>query len=87
MYRECCVCSHFTGYYTKAYCGFNKERCGHCRLHDKTVDKHDTCENFKNRLYKEENTIKHSAVINALSQAITEINTIKTLLENYELKK
>lgn len=84
MAKECFQCKYFRGYYSKSYCGFNREKFGHCGKHDKICDKHESCECFKQKINDQK--IKRGVVINALSNAITEINTIKIILEESELK-
>lgn len=76
---------YFIGYYSKAYCSFYREKFGLCRKQQKIVDKHESCESFKTKTF--DRTVKRAAVIDALNNALTEINTIKTILEECELKK
>lgn len=84
MAKECFQCEHFKGYYSKSYCGFYREKFGLCGKYDKICDKHESCESFKQKINDQK--IKRGVVINALSNAISDINTIKTILEERELE-
>ncbi len=84
MAKNCFQCEYFCGYYSKTYCGFYREKFGKCAKQQKIVDKHESCENFKTKTSKY--GIKKGVVIDALSKAVTDINTIKNILEERELK-
>lgn len=83
MAKECRTCRSFKGLYTKAYCGFYRENYGRCYKYDKFCDKHDTCESY---VYRTPNmSLKRAAVIDAMSKVLTDINVIKTALEERNL--
>ena len=84
MAKNCTLCRYFTGYYAKTYCGFYREKFGRCAKHDKITDKKEICDNYEPKTYNRK--IKTACVINALSDAITDINTIKNILEERPLK-
>ncbi len=84
MTKECSSCDYFRGYYSKTYCGFYREKFGRCWKHDKVCDKHESCDRFKTRTKKY--PIKKGVIINALCDAVTDINTIKNILEERELQ-
>lgn len=84
MAHKCFLCDFFEGYYSKTYCGFYREKFGYCMKHNKICNKQESCEKFKAKTTKP--SIKRGVVIAALSNAITDINTIKTILEERELK-
>lgn len=84
MAKECSSCDYFRGYYSKTYCGFYREKFGRCWKHDKMCDKHESCDQFKTRTKKY--PIKKGVIINALCDAVTDINTIKNILEERELQ-
>lgn len=75
MTKNCALCEYFRGYYSKTYCGFYRE---------KLCNKNEICDNYQHRVYIP--SIKRGVVIDALSDAITDINAIKTILEERELK-
>ncbi|MDE7082218.1 MAG: hypothetical protein K2O89_00755 [Clostridia bacterium] len=83
MAKDCSKCAYFTRYYSKTYCGFYKEKVGRCWKLDKFCDRHDSCENY-NTKYKQK--IRLSVVIEALSKAVTDIDTIKNILEERDNK-
>ncbi len=84
MAKNCALCEYFRGYYSKTYCGFYREKFGHCNKHNKICNKNEICDNYQHRVYIP--SIKRGVVIDALSDAITDINAIKTILEERELK-
>ncbi len=44
--KKCWNCEHYSAYYTKKLCHFEKEDCGFCRQQGKITDKHHTCERW-----------------------------------------
>ena len=79
MSGKCYGCSHFTAYYTKAYCCFLRTDCGHCSVTDSTVKKHYGCEGFKPSYHR--HALKRGAVINELAVALTKLNAGKLILD------
>lgn len=84
MSNECLRCRYFRGYYSKTYCGFYMEKFGQCYKHDKICGKHESCESYETRINKP--AIKRGVVIDALSDAIRNIETIKNILVEREIK-
>lgn len=85
MAKDCSICQHFSGFYTKTYCGYYREKFGYCGKNKKICDKHDCCDDYKYKTHDKK--IKAGFVINALNEALTNINTIKDILEERELEK
>ena len=79
MEKQCCICRHFTAYFTKAYCCYLRTDCGNCSVRGETVNKKSNCDSWAAKF---KNTkIKQGIVINSLADAITNISVIKDFLE------
>lgn len=82
MEKVCWNCGSYKAYYIKGYCCFIKEECGRCWEHSKVVDKHATCENWREKKYQRK--IKTGAVIRGLDEALKNIDMIKQILTENE---
>ena len=75
--KACWNCGNYKAYYTKGLCHFDKLKYGLCGKRNKTVDKHEQCECWRND-YKirglQENVAKRK--LNDILDGIIEIRQI-----------
>ena len=85
MANVCTKCKYFTAYYSRTFIGFYMEKFGYCSIYEKLKDKHEVCEKYSQKVYNQK--LKTSMVIDAISNAITNLDTIKNVLEEHRLDK
>jgi len=77
--NKCYRCRDFDRYFTKGYTNFDKTNIGWCRKKHGVVNKGESCEFFKTRLYpRRDNKILQITLENLLD----EISEIRKILES-----
>ncbi|MCL2375077.1 MAG: hypothetical protein FWC82_00915 [Firmicutes bacterium] len=77
---KCKNCAHYTAYYKKWICNFERLSNGFCEKHQKLQTQHETCDDFKSSEQKEEG--KKRKLLSSLEQAVDSINVIAQILKD-----
>lgn len=75
--KKCMNCASYTGYYTKGYSCFLREKLGKCSKHDKIVDGHELCEYWRRKIYSHR---RKAVALRTLDEALANIALIKQIL-------
>ncbi len=76
--KKCWNCKHYSAYYTKKLCHFEKEDCGFCRQQGKITDKHHTCERWCFNGIRRQ--IRKNVALKALKSSLDNLVEIRQIL-------
>lgn len=76
--NDCLNCGNYLVFYTKVRDRFQKERQGFCDLDRKVVKNHDSCEKWRNNLWRRK--VSKKLCLKTLDTALKNISEIKQIL-------
>ena len=76
--KECFACGNYQAYYRKGFCYFDKENFGFCTRHKKIVNKHESCECWRNNCHVR--GLRKAICYKKLDEILSNLSEIKQIL-------
>lgn len=76
--RECLSCGNYQAYYTKGHCKFEKAEQGNCVKNKKTVQKNESCEQWRNNDFHKK--VRKTVCLKALNNIISDLAELRQIL-------
>lgn len=84
--KKCWSCAKYKAFYTKGFSYFDKEKIGHCLIHDKIIGNQESCDKW--RYGQMSRNLRKEVALKSLTEILSRLTVIEQIMtEEYELDK